>query len=42
VRSQLEAEGCSSEAEELRRELLDRPRNRWYQSGFLIPSETSG
>jgi len=42
VRSQLEAEGCSSEAEELRRELLDRPPNRWYQSGFLIPSETSG
>jgi len=26
---------------ELRDEVLDRPPNRWYQSGFLIPSETS-
>ena len=39
--AQLEAEGQSQEATELREELLDRPPNRWYQSGFLIPSETS-
>jgi hypothetical protein len=39
--AQLEAEGQSQEAAELREELLDRPPNRWYQTGFLIPSETS-
>ncbi|MFN6131664.1 MAG: hypothetical protein ACK46L_01920 [Synechococcaceae cyanobacterium] len=39
--AQLEAEGQSQEATELREELLDRPPNRWYQTGFLIPSETS-
>ena len=39
--AQLEAEGRTEEATELREELLDRPPNRWYQSGFLIPSETS-
>lgn len=39
--AQLEAEGQSQEATELREELLDRPPNRWYQSGFLIPSDTS-
>ncbi|MCX5969683.1 MAG: hypothetical protein NTV57_19020 [Cyanobacteria bacterium] len=38
---QLELEGRTEEAAELRSELLDRPPNRWYQSGFLIPSETS-
>ncbi|WP_254938606.1 hypothetical protein [Cyanobium sp. Morenito 9A2] len=41
VLEQLEAEGQTDEAAELREELLDRPPNRWYQSGFLIPSETS-
>jgi len=39
--AQLEAEGQTQEATELREELLDRPPNRWYQCGFLIPSETS-
>ena len=39
--TQLEAEGQTEEATELREELLDRPPNRWYQCGFLIPSETS-
>ncbi|MBU6251440.1 MAG: helicase, partial [Cyanobacteria bacterium REEB417] len=39
--AQLEAEGRDEEATELREELLDRPPNRWYQTGFLIPSETS-
>ncbi|MFN9629437.1 MAG: DISARM system helicase DrmA [Cyanobacteriota bacterium] len=39
--AQLEAEGQSQEATELREEVLDRPPNRWYQTGFLIPSETS-
>ena len=24
-----------------RAQLLDRPPNRWYQSGFLAPTETS-
>jgi hypothetical protein len=38
---QLNAEGQSQEAIELREELLDRPPNRWYQCGFLSPSETS-
>ena len=38
--AELEAEGRGEEATELRHELLDRPPNRWYQSGFLIPSET--
>jgi hypothetical protein len=32
--AQLEAEGRTEEATELREELLDRPPNRWYQSGF--------
>jgi hypothetical protein len=41
VLAQLELEGRTEEAAELRAELLDRPPNRWYQSGFLIPSETS-
>ena len=41
VLAQLEAEGRGEEASELREELLDRPPNRWYQTGFLIPSETS-
>ena len=39
--AQLEAEGQVDEVAELRDEVLDRPPNRWYQSGFLIPSETS-
>ena len=30
-----------STSTEVREELLDRPPNRWYQTGFLIPSETS-
>lgn len=41
ILAQLELEGRIEEAAELRAELLDRPPNRWYQSGFLIPSETS-
>jgi hypothetical protein len=41
ILAQLELEGRTGEAAELREELLDRPPNRWYQSGFLIPSETS-
>lgn len=41
ILDQLELEGRTEEATELRDELLDRPPNRWYQSGFLIPSETS-
>ena len=32
--AQLEAEGRTEEATELREELRDRPPNRWYQSGF--------
>ena len=39
--AELDAEGRGEEASELREELLDRPPNRWYQTGFLIPSETS-
>jgi hypothetical protein len=30
-----------STSTEVREELLDRPPNRWYQTGFLIPNETS-
>jgi hypothetical protein len=41
ILAQLELEGRTEEAAELRDEVLDRPPNRWYQSGFLIPSETS-
>ena len=41
ILAQLELEERTEEASELREELLDRPPNRWYQSGFLIPSETS-
>jgi hypothetical protein len=38
---QLASDGRTEEAAELRDELLDRPPNRWHQTGFLIPSETS-
>ena len=41
ILAQLELEERMEEASELREELLDRPPNRWYQTGFLIPSETS-
>jgi len=41
VLAQLEADSEAEQAAELREEVLDRPPNRWYQSGFLIPSETS-
>jgi len=41
ILAQLELDGRTQEAVELKAELLDRPPNRWYQSGFLIPSETS-
>ncbi|MFN7899049.1 MAG: helicase-related protein, partial [Synechococcaceae cyanobacterium] len=41
ILDQLELDGRTEEAAELRDEVLDRPPNRWYQSGFLIPSETS-
>ena len=41
VLAQLEANNEADQAAELREEVLDRPPNRWYQSGFLIPSETS-
>ena len=41
ILAQLELDGRTEDATELREELLDRPPNRWYQSGFLIPSETS-
>jgi hypothetical protein len=40
VLERLEAEGLTEEAQQLREELLDRSPNRWYQTGFLIPSET--
>ena len=29
------------EEKELREEILDRGPSRWYQTGFLIPSETN-
>jgi hypothetical protein len=41
VLAQLALQGRTEEATELRGEVLDRPPNRWYQTGFLIPSETS-
>ena len=41
ILAQRELDGQTEEAAELREELRDRPPNRWYQSGFLIPSETS-
>ena len=41
ILAQLELDGRTEDATELREELLDRPPNRWYQAGFLIPSETS-
>jgi hypothetical protein len=41
ILAQLELEERTEEASELRDEVLDRPPNRWYQTGFLIPSETS-
>ncbi len=41
ILAQLELEGRTEKAAELREEVLDRPTNRWYQSGLLIPSETS-
>lgn len=41
ILAQLELNGRTEEASELREEILDRPPHRWYQSGFLIPSETS-
>lgn len=41
ILAQLELEERTEEAAELREEVLDRPPNRWYQTGFLIPSETS-
>mgnify|MGYP003340256900 CR=1 FL=1 len=41
ILAELELDGRTQEASELREELLDRPPNRWYQTGFLIPSETS-
>ena len=41
VLNQLETAGESAQAAELRGELLDRSPNRWYQTAFLIPSETS-
>ena len=41
VLAQLEADGQADQAEQLRVELLDRGPCRWYQTGFLIPSETS-
>jgi hypothetical protein len=41
ILAQLELQERTEEATELREEVLDRPPNRWYQTGFLIPSETS-
>jgi hypothetical protein len=41
ILAQLELEGRTEKAAELREEVLDRPPNRWYQSGLLIPRETS-
>ena len=41
VLAQLALQGRTEEATEPREEVLDRPPNRWYQTGFLIPSETS-
>ena len=40
ILAQLELEGRTEEAAELREELLDRPPNRWYQSGFLIQTRS--
>ncbi|MCP9808693.1 DISARM system helicase DrmA [Cyanobium sp. HWJ4-Hawea] len=41
VLAQLQAAGELAQAAELDAELLDRSPSRWYQTGFLIPSETS-
>ena len=41
VLAQLALQERTEKATELREDLLDRPPNRWYQSDFLIPSETS-
>jgi hypothetical protein len=41
VLAQLALQGRTEKAAVLREEVLDRPPNRWYQSDFLIPSETS-
>ena len=38
---QLQENGCKEEAEALTEEILDRGPSRWYQTGFLIPSETT-
>ena len=34
-------DGNEKEANELREEILDRGPSRWYQTGFLIPSDTN-
>lgn len=41
VLAQLAAAGETTQAEQLLAEQLDRSPSRWYQTGFLIPSETS-
>ena len=41
ILAQLALQGRGEEATELREEVLDRPPSRWYQTGFLIPSQTS-
>ena len=38
---ELKDKGREVEAEALTEEILDRGPSRWYQTGFLIPSETS-
>ena len=38
---QLQEKGCKEEVDALREEILDRGPSRWYQTGFLIPSETN-
>ena len=38
---QLKLNNRDEEISELREEILDRGPSRWYQTGFLIPSETN-
>ena len=37
----LESSDKLNEARQLKEEILDRGPSRWYQTGFLIPSETN-
>ena len=39
--NQFKLDNKEEEISELREEILDRGPSRWYQTGFLIPSETN-